>query len=238
MSRKAAGARLCRSRDARALDPRTRRTRLSRTSVSLLDAGGRWRRQRRSDRSRLQCRAAMGRRAVCGRLSHRKCSRLICSRALGLESRSGGSARRLVHAFAQRKTTGRVASRIGGMSTDRAEQNRAKDRPKIPGDFPAAPLTLEGYSILHQMFRVRRANGARSISETQTPSRRKRRRCSARWRKREDGESACFSQLGHKGDLMLVHFRRSFEELNQAEIAIAESRSWPTTSNRRRRICR
>ena len=42
------------------------------------------------------------------------------------------------------------------MSSDRADQNRSKDRAKIPGDFPAAPLTLEGYSILHQMFRVRR----------------------------------------------------------------------------------
>src|SRR5277367_1489715 len=98
----------------------------------------------------------MGRRAIRGRLSRRQCSRLVCSRALGLESRDCGSASRLVRAFAQRKTTGRVASRIAAMSSDRAEQNRAKDRANIPADFPAAPLTLEGYSILHQMFRVRR----------------------------------------------------------------------------------
>ena len=80
------------------LDHRTRARAISRPSVSLLDAGGcRW---RRSDRSHLQCRAAMGRRAVCRRLSHRKCSRFVCSRALGLESRDGGSAGRLVRAFA------------------------------------------------------------------------------------------------------------------------------------------
>jgi hypothetical protein len=34
--------------------------------------------------------------------------------------------------------------------------NRSSNELKIPGDFPAAPLTLEGYAILHQMFRVRR----------------------------------------------------------------------------------
>ena len=40
--------------------------------------------------------------------------------------------------------------------------------------------------------------------------------------RREDGESALFSALGHKGDLMyFVHFRRSFEELRDAEQAVA-----------------
>jgi chlorite dismutase len=39
--------------------------------------------------------------------------------------------------------------------------------------------------------------------------------------RREDGESALFSALGHKGDLLIVHFRRSFEELAQAEHAVA-----------------
>jgi len=85
----------------------------------------------------------------------------------------------------------------------------------------AAPLTLEGFAILHQMFRVKRrewhaidslarkrivAEAAGLLSEMQ---------------RREDGESAIFSELGHKGDLMVVHFRRTFEELNQAEIAVA-----------------
>src|SRR5277367_5625500 len=163
----------------------------------------------------------MGRRAICGRLSHRKCSRLVCSRALGLESRDCGSARRLVRAFAQRKTTGCVASRIAAMSSDRAEQNRAKDRPKIPDDFPAAPLTLEGYSILHQMFRLRRRElraldfVKRDAAITEAS------KLFGEMSQREDGESALFSALGHKGDLMIVHFRRRFEELGQAERAVA-----------------
>ena len=39
--------------------------------------------------------------------------------------------------------------------------------------------------------------------------------------KSRDGQSALFSLIGHKGDLMLVHFRKSFAELNQAELEVA-----------------
>src|SRR5581483_6137906 len=35
------------------------------------------------------------------------------------------------------------------------------------------------------------------------------------------GPSALYSLLGHKGDLMFVHFRSSFDELNQAELRLA-----------------
>ncbi|MGH9632658.1 MAG: hydrogen peroxide-dependent heme synthase, partial [Bryobacteraceae bacterium] len=35
------------------------------------------------------------------------------------------------------------------------------------------------------------------------------------------GWTALFTLLGHKSDLMLVHFRNSFEELNQAELEVA-----------------
>src|SRR5271156_849067 len=104
----------------------------------------------------------MGWSAVRRRLSRRKCSRVVRSCALGIEPRDRGGSDRCVHAVARIKTTGCVASRIAVMSSDRAEQSRGpdqsrgKDRAKIPGDFPAAPLTLEGYGILHQIFRVRR----------------------------------------------------------------------------------
>jgi peroxiredoxin len=118
--------------------------------------------------------------------------------------------------FARIKTTGGLASRIAAMSID-----RSSNEPKIPGDFPAAPLTLEGYSILHQMFRVRRRDW-RSLDA----GRRKAvvgdaSRLFDAMARREDGESALFSALGHKGDLMVVHFRRSFDELGQAELAVA-----------------
>jgi peroxiredoxin len=107
------------------------------------------------------------------------------------------------------------------MSSDRGEQNRGKERARIPGDFPAAPLTLEGYSILHQMFRVRRRqlralDGAKRNAAIDEAS-----KIFGEMARREDGESALFSALGHKGDLLIVHFRRSFEELAQAEHAVA-----------------
>jgi chlorite dismutase len=35
------------------------------------------------------------------------------------------------------------------------------------------------------------------------------------------GQSALFSLIGHKGDLMLLHFRNSFADLNQAELKLA-----------------
>ncbi len=93
---------------------------------------------------------------------------------------------------------------------------------KFPADFPAAPLTLEGFSVLHQMFRIRRA-------EWRTLEAAKRERAIAEasatfdeMARREDRESALFSELGHKGDLMIVHFRRSLDELGEAQRAVGK----------------
>src|ERR1700733_13119738 len=38
----------------------------------------------------------------------------------------------------------------------------------------------------------------------------------------EQSNSALFSLIGHKGDLMFLHFRNSFEELNQAELCVSQ----------------
>ncbi|HTY55858.1 MAG TPA: hydrogen peroxide-dependent heme synthase [Candidatus Binataceae bacterium] len=87
--------------------------------------------------------------------------------------------------------------------------------------IPAVPLTTEGFAVLHQMFRV-----ARSPLRALGSSERQRIVSQAvamleQMARREDGESAIFSQLGHKGDLMVLHFRRTFDELNRAEVALA-----------------
>ena len=100
-------------------------------------------------------------------------------------------------------------------------KNDKPDNQKPGYEIPAAPLALEGYAVLHQMFRIRRANWRALESETQERVVAQAASLLGEMQKREDGESGLFSQLGHKGDLMLVHFRRSFEELNQAELAIA-----------------
>jgi peroxiredoxin len=93
-------------------------------------------------------------------------------------------------------------------------------------DIPAVPLTLEGSSVLHQMFRFRRA-AWRTLEECH------RKRIldeavgllSALEQGSPEGhpnQSAIYSQIGHKGDLMLLHFRDSLEDLHRAEMAIAQ----------------
>src|SRR5579872_1344925 len=91
----------------------------------------------------------------------------------------------------------------------------------ISTDIPPVPLTIEGYSVLHQMMRVKwpawraldtvqkdqilqEATGSLSKMEQNT-----------------SGQSGMFSLLGHKGDLMFVHFRHSFDDLNQVELQLA-----------------
>lgn len=87
--------------------------------------------------------------------------------------------------------------------------------------LPAVPLALEGWSILHQMFRVRwPAWKALSIVEQQRVIE----EATATLSKMEQGEgpSAPFSMVGHKGDLMVLHFRKTFDELNEAELQLAQ----------------
>ena len=90
--------------------------------------------------------------------------------------------------------------------------------------IPAVPLTLEGASVLHQMMRVRwtawKALPAVQRSEIADEAA----RALAGMEKNPSGQSAAFSLLGHKGDLILVHFRPSFDELAQAERQLAQLR--------------
>jgi peroxiredoxin len=118
--------------------------------------------------------------------------------------------------FSRIKTTARLASRIAAMSS-----NRSSNDLKLPGDFPAAPLTLEGYSILHQLFRVRRRDWRALDSGKRKAIVEDASRLFDAMARRDDGETALFSALGHKGDLMIVHFRKSFDELGQAELSVA-----------------
>lgn len=102
-----------------------------------------------------------------------------------------------------------------------------------PSTLPAVPLSLEGWSILHQMFRVRwpawkglSAAEQHHVLEDATTL----------FAKMEQGEgqSGLFSMVGHKGDLLVLHFRKTFDELNEAELQLAQLRIAeflePTTS--------
>jgi chlorite dismutase len=91
-------------------------------------------------------------------------------------------------------------------------------------DLHAVPLTLEGSSVLHQMFRFRWAEW-RKLSQTEQHEIAA--EASAALLKMENdvaGQTAVFSLLGHKGDLLVVHFRNSFDQLKSAELAISKLR--------------
>ena len=101
----------------------------------------------------------------------------------------------------------------------------SKAEVKIPGsDLHAVPLTLEGSSVLHQMFRFRWAEW-RKLSEAQQHEIAA--EASTALLKMENdvsGQTAIFSVLGHKGDLLVVHFRDSFDQLKAAELHISRLR--------------
>jgi len=92
--------------------------------------------------------------------------------------------------------------------------------------FSPVPLTLEGSAVLHQFFRfdwvgwkgLDDEERAEILNETLSVLQKL---------EREEPEapvrSALFSQLGHKGDLILLHFRKDFEELNQVELTLAQT---------------
>jgi chlorite dismutase len=91
-------------------------------------------------------------------------------------------------------------------------------------ELHAVPLTLEGSSVLHQMFRFRWAEW-RKLSEGQQHQIAG--EASAALMKVENditGQSALYSLLGHKGDLLLVHFRNSFDQLKAAELQMSHLR--------------
>jgi hydrogen peroxide-dependent heme synthase len=89
---------------------------------------------------------------------------------------------------------------------------------------PAVPLTIEGYSVLHQMMRFKWP-AWRALADAQKSEITQEAIVALeKMEQHSPGGSAMFSLLGHKGDLMFVHFRRSFDELNQAELQLAALR--------------
>jgi peroxiredoxin len=84
--------------------------------------------------------------------------------------------------------------------------------------LPPVPLTLEGASVLHQMMRVRWSAWKALPESARTELIRE---ATTALSEMEQEKSALFSLIGHKGDLLLVHFRSGFDELNRAELRLA-----------------
>ena len=101
-------------------------------------------------------------------------------------------------------------------------------------EVPPVPLTIEGYSVLHQMLRIRWSQWRNLRPAQKTSIIHEATGVLGKMEKGAAGQSALYSLIGHKGDLMLVHFRKSFDELNQAELQLARTQLSdflePTTS--------
>jgi hydrogen peroxide-dependent heme synthase len=90
-------------------------------------------------------------------------------------------------------------------------------------EIPPVPLTLEGAGVLHQMAGVRwpawraldAANRAEILEEA-----------AEALEALEQNRTAAYELLGHKGDIMLVHFRADFDELLEVQRTLASLRLW------------
>jgi hydrogen peroxide-dependent heme synthase len=94
------------------------------------------------------------------------------------------------------------------------------------------PMTIEGASALHNMVRFR-WTAWRALPDAERKAIAEE-AATALAPAEEAGRSAIYSVLGHKADLMLVHFRDSFDELKSAELGMSDLRLHafiePTTS--------
>src|SRR5450631_2430463 len=88
--------------------------------------------------------------------------------------------------------------------------------------LPEVPLTVEGASVLHQMMRFRWPAWRALSAETRSAILAEATQALNAQEKPDGGrQTAVYSMLGHKCDLMFVHFRRSFEELSQAQLQLS-----------------
>src|SRR5688500_11526247 len=85
---------------------------------------------------------------------------------------------------------------------------------------PLVPETLEGWSLLHLMYRV----GWDSVRRLGDDDLQRMSDEAVRALAVPDaGATACVQMLGHKADLMFVCFRRDFEQLAQAQLALSRT---------------
>jgi peroxiredoxin len=93
-------------------------------------------------------------------------------------------------------------------------------------DLPEVPLTMEGSYVLHQMFHFARPQWRQQeVFHRDRIVDRAAAALAAMERGSKDGHpkpTALYSTIGHKSDLMLVHFRDSLEDLHRAELAVEE----------------
>jgi peroxiredoxin len=94
-------------------------------------------------------------------------------------------------------------------------------------ETPVVPLTIEGASMLHQIFRFNwKAWRTLSTAEQQriaTAATSKLTEISKSSGETKAHQTVLFSQVGHKGDLIFIHLRDSIEALHHVELQFAQT---------------
>src|SRR5215471_4313070 len=85
---------------------------------------------------------------------------------------------------------------------------------------PFVPETLEGWSLLHLMYRVR-WDRVRDLASADR--RRLAEEATSALAVPDAGSTAFVQVLGHKADLMVICFRRGFDELAQAQLTFSRT---------------
>ena len=93
-------------------------------------------------------------------------------------------------------------------------------------ETPEVPLTMEGSYVLHQIFRFARSEWRQQeVFHCDRIVQRASETLAAMEAGTKGGNpkpTAIYSMIGHKGDLMFVHFRDSLDDLHRAELAIEQ----------------
>src|SRR5437899_1461860 len=93
-----------------------------------------------------------------------------------------------------------------------------------PQELYPVPLSVEGYFVLHQMLRLRWAEWRKLDQKARTQISQEAKSFFAEAEAGSHGQSAVFSMVGHKGDLLLIHFRESMDRLKETELQITSLR--------------
>lgn len=87
--------------------------------------------------------------------------------------------------------------------------------------LPAVPLTVEGSWVLHQMFRIDLPKWLALEPPFRKLHLRELAATLSKWEGNEEFSSAAYSMVGHKADLMFIHFRETAAEAHMAELELA-----------------
>lgn len=90
-----------------------------------------------------------------------------------------------------------------------------------PAPLPAVPLTIEGSWVLHQLLKFDQPAWNDLPTGLKRPLLREFVMKLQEWEANEAFPSAVFTMIGHKADLMLVHFRDDAALLHQAELDLS-----------------